>query len=481
MRALAFSFFLWIPFLYFDLPQAKLSDFLRPMAPKKAADKNPQNKPSPQETINQETINKVSKKTKHKPPPAAGRCTKELVMEGAIGPASLDSLQHALRKAEKDKCTSLLLLVNTPGGNLLSTRKIVETMLDSSLPVLCLVHPSGAHAGSAGAIILQACHVNGAVTATNIGAATPILGAKETPSDLRKKLVNDTSSWLDSLTTLRKRNKKFGRDIVQKAKAVEGQRAHKIGAIDFYGASKEEFLKFSHGRIVQLGEVQDHVVQVGEIQSISRGFRHYITHFITDPEMVYLLFVGSLLLIYFEVTHPGTLVPGVLGGIGLVLSLTGMHKLNFVWGGLILILLGIVLMILEAFTSSFGVLGVFGGVAFVLGSFFLFDPVKTGGLMIPYGTIIVVSLIFITLSMGLAYLAYSSLKKKRKSEEESWLGLKGMVVEVQSDQEGKEGLMEIKGEVWKYKSQQLLQKGDSVKITKYHDDMFFEVEKTQAD
>jgi len=403
-----------------------------------------------------------------------GLCTKELVIENVIGSATLDALEKAIVHAETDGCSSLLLLINTPGGLVLSTRKIVEAILDSTVPILCLVHPSGAHAGSAGAIILQACHVNGAVEATNIGAATPVLSTGGNVSeDLRKKMVNDTTSWLDSLTGLRKRNKKFGRDIITDAKAVSGQEAYKLGAIDFFGSTKEEFLQFAHGRKTQVRDKKNQAVRVGALQPIQLGIRHHVVSFVTDPQIAYLLFTGSLLLIYFEITHPGMVVPGVLGVTGLILSLTGMHKLNFVWGGLLLMLLGIVFMILEAFTAvGFGILGLAGAASFVVGSFFLFDPNQTGGTDIPTATILMTSLIFAIVSLGLAYMAFTALRKT-KDDEKNWMGSSGEVVQVQS---GATGLMQIQGEVWKYRCKEPLQKGDIVEIVRYSG-MVFEVQK----
>ena len=402
-------------------------------------------------------------------------CTLAVPIKGAIGPSSLDTLERALEKTVKENCRSLMLLINTPGGNLLSTRKMVEAILGASVPVLCLIYPSGAHAGSAGAIIMQACHVSGAVLATNIGAATPILGSgKDISKDLRKKMINDAVSWLDSLTSLRKRNKKFGREIVTEAKALSGLEAQKIGAIDFYGESMDEFLLFAKGRKTQIREFKNQTVEVGAVEMIELGARYQLISFITDPQMVYLLFIGSLLLIYFEITHPGTLVPGVLGAIGLVISLTGMHKLNFVWGGLFLILLGVIFMVLEAFVSGFGILGAAGAVSFIVGSFFLFDPSKTGGVDIPAITIILASLFFVLTSMGLAYLAYTALRKKRTSD------LTGEIGEVAAPQSESKGLMEINGEIWKYVSKEPLKKGDRVRVLCYKK-MVFEVAKVKGE
>ena len=413
-----------------------------------------------------EEKNPVVQKTSPLKKVKAGKCTTELVVDGVISSATLDSLQRALEVTEKKECSSLVLLINTPGGLLLSTRKIVELILDSPVPVLCLVHPSGAHAGSAGAIILQACHVNGAVQATNIGAATPILGAGGKASeDLRKKMINDTTSWLDSLTGLRKRNKQFGRDIITKAKSVSGKDGFQIGAIDFYGSSKEDFLKFSHGVKVKLSKNVTHFVKIGPLEPIPLGIRHHVVSFVTDPEIAYLMFTGSLLLLYFELTHPGMVVPGVIGAMGLILSLTGMHKLNFEWGGLILLLLGIVFMVLEALTAvGFGFLGLGGAVSFIVGSFFLFDPAE--GVNLPYSTIFFVSFLFISISLGVAYLAFTSLHR-RKNDEHLWIGSQAKVV--------KEGWIEIKGELWKYRSKNNLEKGDIVKIIGYSG-MVFNVE-----
>ena len=407
----------------------------------------------------------------------SGKCTTELIVEKNIGPGTLDSLENALRITEKKGCSSLLLLINTPGGSLLSTRKIVEVILNAPVPILCLVHPVGAHAGSAGAIILQACHINGALTATNLGAATPVLGTgKNMAKDLRNKMINDTTSWLDSLTELRKRNKKFGREIVVNAKAVKASEAFKLGAVDFFGSTKEDFLKFAHGRKTQIQDKEGVSVRIGEIYEISRGLRYYFVHFITDPEFVYLLFLGSLMLIYFELTHTGFILPGVLGVMGLVLAFVGMHKLSFAWGGMMLILLGLIFMVLEAFVTSYGVLALSGVVSFVFGSLFLFDPSKTGGLTIPFSTIIIAGAVFSAFSIGLAYLALASLRKSRKKEEEKWIGQEGEVVKIKTDEKG---LFEINGEIWKYKSKDSLKKGDRVKVLSYSR-LVFEVEKLKT-
>ena len=320
-------------------------------------------------------------------------CTLELEITGTIGVATLDVYQRAKKRVLKKGCSSLLLLVNTPGGALQTTRMIIEEILNSPFPVLCLVYPSGGHAGSAGAIILQACHVSGAVRATNIGAATPILSTgKDTPKDLRKKIFNDTQSWIEGITKLRKRNEKFSKEIVTEAKAVSASEAFKIGAIDFLVTEKGEFLKNAHGKEVILQDNQKEKVITGDLQVFPLDLRYQLISLLTDPQTAYLIFMGSLGLIYFEITHPGVIVPGVLGGMGLIFSLVSFHKLNVQWGGLALILLGLILMLAEAFVPSFGFLGLGGLMSFVLGSVFLFDP--QSGYFVPLPFLIVVSTLF---------------------------------------------------------------------------------------
>ncbi|MCH2535521.1 MAG: nodulation protein NfeD [Bdellovibrionales bacterium] len=382
---------------------------------------------------------------------AYSECTVQAPIDGAIGPASMDILERSLSKAKNNNCKSLLLLVNTPGGSLASTRKIVEEILAAPIPVMCFVYPKGGHAGSAGAIILQACHVSGATRATNIGAATPIIATgQEMPKDLRNKMINDTTSWLEGLARLRGRDIQFAKDIVTDAKAVSSTEALEIGAIDLLAEDVPSFLDQAKGKEVLIGESEKQAVEIGPVVIFEKDLRHKILSLVANPEWSYLIFMGSLGLLYFEITHPGTIAPGVIGGVGLVISLISMQQMNVEWGGLALIVLGLVFFILEAFVPSFGILGVGGVISFFIGSVFLYDPEKTGGYSLPMDVILPTTILLSLLVFGVAYLAYSTRKIKTLGGDEDWTNEEAVVSKLKNPQEGQ---VHIKGEIWGFESE----------------------------
>lgn len=409
----------------------------------------------------------------------AGVCTVKTSITGVVGPATVDLLNRAQAKANELGCQSILLLVNTPGGNLVSTRMIVEKILNSNIPYLCLVSPAGGHAGSAGAILLQACHVNGAVEATNIGAATPVSGVGEQLSeDLRKKIVNDTRSWVEGIVRLRERNVEFGRQIVDQAKAVDSREAVRIRAIDLLVQGELEFLDKARGRKVILGGVKLDTkekveVKVGDIREFDLDFRYKLLDLIGDPQITYLLFMGSLALIYFEVTHPGMIAPGVLGAIGLVLSMISFHKLDVSWGGLALMLLGVAFLIAEIFVPSFGALGVGGIISFIVGGIFLFDPERTG-FVLPLWLVLGTALSLGAMLLGVGYLAFGSFRKKKKGGFDDLIGEFAHVSEVDAS-DPLVGWIEIQGERWKVRSDRPLEPQQKVCV-KSHKGLLLEVE-----
>ncbi len=409
-------------------------------------------------------------------------CTVETPIREAITPVTLDIVKRSIDLAKKEKCSSVLIKVNTPGGSLPATRLIVQEILNSPVPFLCLVSPLGAQATSAGAIILQACHVSGALKGTNLGASTPVLLGKQMDkeSDMRRKAINDTVSFVKTLTDLRGRNKKFGEEIVTQAKSVTAKEAFRLKAIDFVGSTDQEFLRFSKDRVVEMSKGDKLKVKVGELKPIPLGFRYSILTFFADPQFLYLLFLGSLMLLYFELTHPGVMIPGVVGGIGLILALIGLNALSVVWGAVALVFVGLVLFILEMFIPSFGILGVGGIVSFVIGSIYLFDPLEMGGYQLPLFLIFSVSLSIGLLMLGAAYLALKTLNLKRDfTGMGNIVGKTGEVTRVLENSSSlTKGWILIHGENWKVFSKDKLKVGDMVKVLGYSK-MTLKVEKVE--
>jgi membrane-bound serine protease (ClpP class) len=388
-------------------------------------------------------------------------CTLGITIHEPISASTLDYFQRVEKKALEKNCSSIFVRMNTPGGNLQTTRLIVSHILASPVPYLCLITPAGAHAGSAGALILQACHVNGGVEATNIGAATPISSQGEMPEDLRKKMINDTVSWMEGVTRLRGRDLKFSEEIITEAKSVTSEAAVKAKALDYLVSNEKEFLIKSQGHKTILGEKEEHHVITSDLVEFFPDLRHKVLSFVSDPEFAYLLFMGSLGLLYVEITHPGMIAPGVVGGIGLVLSLITFHKLDVTWGGLALILLGVGFLIAELFLPSFGILGVGGIIAVFVGSLFLFDTVATGhSLPLTLILSVVVTLGAVFLSLG--YLALKTLKHKSQDTDSDLKSRIGEVVTV--DETALQGQIQIMGETWNFVATSPVIVGDQVQV-----------------
>ena len=391
---------------------------------------------------------------------ARAECTLAMDITQVIGPANLDFLERGLNEARRRSCSSILLKINTPGGSLETTRLMVERILNSEIPVLCVVAPNGGHAGSAGAILLQACHVSGALPTTNLGAATPVTLQGEMPEDLKKKIFNDTTSWIDALTELRGRNKEFGRELVTLAKAVDAKEALRLKAIDFIADSPELFLEKAKNRTVKMAQGKETSVLIGPLVDFPQDARYEFLSLATHPQVAYLMFMGSLGLLYFELTHPGMIAPGVIGSIGLLISLVSFHLLDVQWGGVGLLVLGLIFLILEMFVPSFGILGIAGIASFVAGSLLLFDP--STGLSVPLVTVLPTAIALGGLLLGLGYLALKAQRRKTHTGAQMIEGEKGAVVVVDSD--GKHGQIEILGETWRFQSPIPLVLGQSVRV-----------------
>ena len=383
-------------------------------------------------------------------------CITKIKFNGMIGQHTVIYLEDGINHAKANNCSSILIIIDTPGGLLTSTRLIVQKIMNSYIPIMCLVAPKGAHAGSAGAIILQACHINGALTATNIGAATPVNAHGKLSEDMRKKMINDTSSWIESLARERKRSIKFARDIVRKAKAVDAKLAKDMNAIDIYAKNEQDFLAQAFNKKIKISDTMVKVKKE-KIIHFDLSLKISILKFFSDPQIAYLMFSGGAALLFFELTHPGMIVPGVIGSLAIIISLISFNSLEVFWGGLGLLVLGMIFMVSELFVPSFGILGIGGTISFALGSLLLFD------VNLPIPLILVVTGILGVLVALLIWLVTTTRKKIRGSSLDEMCGDIGKVI----ISNGKKGVVLVDSEKWKFISEDEVKSGDQVEIIFY--------------
>lgn len=316
-----------------------------------------------------------------------------LEIEGAIGPATSEYIRDGFAEAQRLGATAIVLRMDTPGGLDSAMREIIRSILDSPIPVIGYVTPRGARAASAGTYILYASHLAAMAPSTHLGAATPVqIGGvpppggsgregedkdRKTPLGATEaKAVNDAVAYIRGLAELRDRNADWAERAVRDAETLTASQALKEGVIELVAADLAALLGEADGRRIQMdhGEITLDI-DPSNVRTIEPNWRTRILAAITNPNVAYLLLLLGLYGIFFEFMSPGALVPGVIGGISLVVGLYALNLMPVNFAGAALLAIGIALMIAEALMPSFGVLGIAGLVAFVLGSLFLFHDV----------------------------------------------------------------------------------------------------------
>lgn len=348
-------------------------------------------------------------------------------IKGAISQNTFDELRIAIKQAEERKARALLVVLDTPGGLMISMDKMIRTILASPVPVITYVGPAGASCGSAGVFILYSSHVAIMAPATNIGSATPVqLGGggsndkknddaipEEAGSDdsinLKRKLMNHTLAQMQSLAEYRDRNSAFGLATITRAANITSNQALKIGVIEAIAESPGEALQKAHGRRVRMptGYITLDLENI-TMEELETGMSSRLLDILSNPQLAYILFMLGLLGIYAEFNNPGSVYPGVIGGICLLLGLYAMHTLPLNYTGFALVGLGLVLFILEIKVVSYGFLSLGGTVAIVLGSIMLMREYQSSPLSIAF--ILVVSL---SITGVMALLVYKAAQSQR--------------------------------------------------------------------
>jgi membrane-bound serine protease (ClpP class) len=384
-------------------------------------------------------------------------------LDGAITPVTARLLTSAIERAQADRAQALIVRLNTPGGLERSMRSMAQAILNAEIPIIVYVAPTGARAASAGVFITMAAHVAAMAPATNIGAAHPVtIGGGDTGKEMGKKIENDAAAFARSLAAERGRNVEWAEKAVRASVSVTEREAVKLKVVDLVADSVPDLLAKIDGRTVKTARgpvtlaTRDAVVKPIEVR-----FRDRFLALITDPNIAYILMMVGMLGIFFELQNPGVVLPGVIGGISLILAFFAFQSLPINWAGVLLILFGVALLIAEIKVVSHGVLTAGGVVAMVLGSFMLYDAPEVG-----FRVSWTVILPTVGATAALVVWAVSAgVRAMMKSPVTGAAGMIGRVVVARSAL-GPEGQVQVDGEIWRAVSEgEAIPAGEKVRVT----------------
>ncbi len=431
-----------------------------------------------------------------------------LKVSDAISPATNDYIHRGLREAADKNATVIVLKLDTPGGLDTSMRDIIRDIIASPVPVIVYVSPSGARAASAGTYMMYAAHIAAMAPGTNLGAATPVQiggmpdigpSAPEKDKDhdkkkdeatedeesdeteaetktktktkddsppvtgdaMTKKMVNDAIAYIRSLAEMRGRNADWAEKAVREGASLSSEKALQQGVIDIIAKDVDELLVKADGWNVNvLGQDMTLNTKDLELVYIEPDWRNELLAVITNPNVAYILMLLGIYGLFFELSNPGFVLPGVIGAICLLMALYAMQVLPVNYAGLGLIILGIAFMVAEVFAPSFGALGIGGIISFVIGSIILFDA-DGSNIQVAIPVIITVTVVSSAFFLVAVRLVYSSFRKPVVSGMEEMLDSMGEVIE-DFDHTGR---IHIHGETWQAQTVSPLKRGDKVKVT----------------
>jgi membrane-bound serine protease (ClpP class) len=424
-----------------------------------------------------------------------------LTVQGAISPASADYLLRGLDKAIEDKAHLVVIEMDTPGGLDSSMRDIIKAILASPVPVATYVSPKGARAASAGTYILYASHIAAMAPATNLGAATPVelapMGGGDKPPDKpipaskpgadqpgdsapgpapagdakTRKVVHDAAAYIRGLAELRGRNIEWAERAVREAVSLQASEALDLKVIDLVASDLDDLLKQVNGRTIKMdGQTVILDTTSAVIERVMPDWRSRLLSVIGDPGIAYILMLLGIYGLIYEFSNPGMLFPGVVGGICLQLALFALQVMPISYAGLALMILGIILMISEAFVPSFGALGLGGLVAFVIGSVMLIDT-DMPGYGVPWMLIVPVALVSGLFSFFVVGMAIKARARPVMTGAEEMIGARGEIL----DDMDHEGWARVHSEQWRVRSSVPLKRGSLVRV-RARDNLILEVE-----
>jgi membrane-bound serine protease (ClpP class) len=381
-------------------------------------------------------------------------------IDGVIHPITVDVLSHALDQASSQNAAAVLLRLNTPGGLLDATRQMNEKIVASRVPVIAYVTPSGGRAASAGFFILEAADVAAMAPGTNTGASSPVALTGTMDETMRHKVENDASAWLRSTVEKRGRNATLADTTIRQASSFTEKEALDQHLIDLIAPSEQKLFEALEGREITRFDGRKEVLHLAGAEVVPYGLtlRERIISSIADPNVGFILLIVGALGLYVEFNSPGLILPGVVGGILLLLGASSLSVLPLSWVGVSLLLLGAMLFVLEAHFASHGILGTGGTVALVLGALMLIDGPPE--MRIHLATALSVSIPFALITMFLLSLAIKARRNK------SLMGGEGLLNEIGEARTvlAPSGKVFVHGEYWDAVSSSPVESGREVRV-----------------
>jgi membrane-bound serine protease (ClpP class) len=378
-------------------------------------------------------------------------------LDGSINPGTASYIVRGIEEAEDDGAALIIIQMDTPGGLASSMRTMVKAIMNSMVPVVVYVAPTGSGAASAGVMVTVSAHIAAMAPGTNIGAAHPVTAnGGEITKTMSEKVVNDMASYGRGIAQERGRNGEWVEKAIRESVSITADEALQQNVINLIAKDMDELLQLLDNREVTLasGKITLNTKGLKRVY-YTPGFRDKVLRTISDPNIAYILMLIGLAGLYFELAHPGVIFPGVIGGISLILAFFSFQTLSVNYAGLLLIVLAIILFIAEVKITSHGLLSLGGVISLIMGTIMLYEDAKVSlKFMVP--TIILVAGFFIVVST----MAFRAHLNRPKGGME---GLIGEIGEVKGPIDP-EGMIFVHGELWRAMSEERIEAGEEVEV-----------------
>ena len=391
-------------------------------------------------------------------PPGSGP-VHVITLHDTINPGSTEFLKNGIDKANQADACLIIIQLDTPGGVVDSMRQMVQAIMKSKSPVAVYVAPAGARATSAGAFIVLSAGVAAMAPATHMGAASPVAaGGKEIEGTMAKKAISDLTALVRSLAKRRNIDPALAEEMVSEASSFDAVKAQELGLVDLVAQDLGNLLKELEGRVVVTGEGKRTISTKGKVLVFYEpGFREKLLSAIASPNLAYILLMIGMAGLYFELTNPGSILPGVVGALSLILAFFAMSALPVSYAGLALMGLAVVLFIAEIKITSYGMLSVAGAISLLLGSIMLFES-EDELARVSLGILVPTMLCTIGFFALVAIMAGRAQFKRGSTGQEGMVGETAQVVDP--------GRVRVMGELWRAKGAEGLQPGQKVKVVR---------------